>query len=108
ADLPFDADAQENPGDSALDCAKLAPLERGLPAHSAPLGLHFLGGSSLPARWSTGAVLPTHGSWDRTPPRPPAVLWFPWEGSARTLGNPTVLMGGFLGADRSRWGRPVD
>ena len=47
--LPFDADAQENPHGSVFDCAKLHPLERGLPAHSAPLGFHFLEGSRLPA-----------------------------------------------------------
>ena len=86
--LPFDADAQENPGGTVLDCAKLAPLERGLPAHSAPLGFHFLEGSSLPAPWTDGAVVVLHGSWDRTPPRPPAVLWLPWEAAAKTLGSP--------------------
>ncbi len=108
ADLPFDPDEQENPGGSALDCSKLAPLDRGLPAHSAPLGFHFLEGSRLPTPWSNGAVVAVHGSWDRTPPRPPALLWLPWEQARRTLGTPVPLVSGFQLANGSRWGRPVD
>lgn len=108
ANLPFDRDAQTNPKGSRRDCATLAPIQRGLPAHSAPLGLHFLEGSTLPARWTDGAVVAVHGSWDRDPPRPPAVLWLPWEASARTLGAPITLVGGFQEPNGTRWGRPVD
>ena len=46
------ANAQTNPGGTHLDCASLAPIAVGLPAHSAPLGMSFLEGSSLPATWS--------------------------------------------------------
>jgi len=106
--LRFDADAQTNPGGTALNCATLAPLERGIPAHSAPLGLTFLEGSALPAPWNGGAVVAVHGSWDRTPPRAPAVLWFPWEAATRTLGAEVLLVTGFQNADGSRWGRSVD
>jgi glucose/arabinose dehydrogenase len=108
ADVPFDADAQTNPGGTRLDCAKLQPIERGLPAHSAPLGFHFLEGSSLPAPWSDGAVVAVHGSWDRSPPRPPAILWMPWEPKQHTLGDPTAIVGGFQEANGNRWGRTVD
>jgi glucose/arabinose dehydrogenase len=108
ADLPFDPDAQTNPGDSALDCAALAPLERGIPAHSAPLGFHFLEGSRLAAPWSDGAVVAAHGSSDRTPPRAPALLWFPWEAAQRTLGSEVTLVAGFQTSAGERWGRPVD
>jgi glucose/arabinose dehydrogenase len=108
ANLGFDDDAQTNPGGSQLDCAKLAPLQRGLPAHSAPLGLQFLEGSALPDPWSHGAVLATHGSSGRTPPRPPAVLWFPWEQAGKTLGPQVELVSGFQAPDGTRWGRPVD
>jgi glucose/arabinose dehydrogenase len=108
ANLPFDADAGTNPNGSSFDCATLKPIERGLPAHSAPLGFHFLEGTRLPAPWSKGAVVAIHGSWDRTPPRAPAVLWFPWEAGQRTLGNQVDLVTGFQNADGARWGRPVD
>jgi glucose/arabinose dehydrogenase len=104
----FDDDAQTNAGGKVLNCAKLEHINRGLPAHSAPLGFHFLEGSKLPAPWRNGAVVGVHGSWDRTPPRAPAVLWMPWEGKARTLGSARTLVGGFQHSDGSRWGRAVD
>jgi glucose/arabinose dehydrogenase len=106
--LPFDNDAQTNSGGRALDCAKLAHINRGIPAHSAPLGFHFLKGSKLAAPWRNGAVVAVHGSWDRTPPRPPAVLWMPWQSKGRTLGPARTLVGGFQHSDGSRWGRAVD
>jgi glucose/arabinose dehydrogenase len=108
ANVPYTADVQTNAGGVHLDCAKLAPVERGIPAHSAPLGFHFLQGTTVPAAWRPGAALAVHGSWDRTPPRAPAVLWLPWEAKGRTLGAPRTLMGGFQNDDGSRWGRPVD
>jgi glucose/arabinose dehydrogenase len=108
ADLPFTNDQQTNPGGKQLDCAELIPLNRGLPAHSAPLGFHFLERTDLPARWTQGAILAVHGSWDREPPRAPAVLWLPWDAKAKTLGAPITLVGGFQNANGSRWGRPVD
>jgi glucose/arabinose dehydrogenase len=105
---PFDADVQTNAGGKVLNCAKLEHINRGIPAHSAPLGFHFLEGSKLPAPWRNGAVVGVHGSWDRTPPRAPAVLWMPWEAKTRTLGPARTLVGGFQHSDGSRWGRAVD
>jgi glucose/arabinose dehydrogenase len=105
---PFDADAQTNAGGKVLDCAKLPRINRAIPAHSAPLGFHFLTGSRLPAPWRDGAVVGVHGSWDRTPPRAPAVLWMPWEAKGHTLGPARTLVGGFQHSDGSRWGRAVD
>ena len=105
---PFDADVQTNAGAKTLNCAKLERIQVGIPAHSAPLGFHFLAGSKLPAPWRNGAVVGVHGSWDRTPPRPPAVLWMPWDSKTRTLGAPRTLVGGFQHPDGSRWGRAVD
>jgi glucose/arabinose dehydrogenase len=108
ANMPFDSDPQVNPGGRRLRCAKLPRIQRGIPAHSAPLGFHFLHHSKLPKRWAGGALLAAHGSWDREPPRPPAVLWLPWESRARTLGPAVTLVGGFQNRDGSRWGRPAD
>jgi len=106
--LRFDDDQQTNPGGNRLNCATLRPIDRGIPAHSAPLGFHFLEGSSLPRPWSGGAVVGVHGSWDRMPPRAPGILWLPWEASRHTLGPAITLVGGFQLADASRWGRTVD
>jgi glucose/arabinose dehydrogenase len=107
-ELSFVADAVTNPDERTLDCRTLKPLERGLPGHTAPLGLTFLHGSSIAAPWSEGAVLGAHGSWDRVPPRAPALLWLPWEAARHTLGEPITLLGGFQDASGARWGRPVD
>jgi glucose/arabinose dehydrogenase len=108
ADVPLIADAENNPDGSALDCASLPPIEVGLPAHSAPLGMSFLAGTKVPKPWSGGAVLAAHGSWDRQEPRPPAVLWLPWDAKRHTLLPAQTLVSGFQEADGERWGRPVD
>jgi glucose/arabinose dehydrogenase len=108
AGLPLVADAVTNPGGKRLDCSALPRVNVGLPAHSAPLGFHFLEGSRLPAQWSGGAVVTVHGSWDRQPPRAPAVLWMAWNPAARTLEPAVMLIGGFQDADGRRWGRPAD
>jgi glucose/arabinose dehydrogenase len=108
ADVPLVPNSVTNPGGTALDCAALPPVEVGLPAHNAPLGMTFLAGSKLPAPWSDGAVLAVHGSWNRQPPQPPAVLWLAWDAAARTLRPAVALAGGFENADGSFWGRPVD
>lgn len=107
--MAFSRDAETNANGSALDCGALLPVERGLPAHSAPLGFHFLANSALPADWRGGAVVATHGSNGHVPPLPGAVSWLPWNGS--TLGAAQDLITGFAtggGNDIDRWGRPVD
>ena len=108
ANVPFVADALTNPGSQHLDCAKLPKLQVGLPAHSAPLGLAFLEGSKTPAPWSGGAVVAVHGSWNRQPPRAPAVLWMAWSAEKHSLMPAVAMITGFQNADGSRWGRPVD
>jgi glucose/arabinose dehydrogenase len=107
-DIPLVADAVTNPRGTTLDCASLARINVGIPAHSAPLGFHFLEGSALPLPWSGGAVVAVHGSWNRQPPRPPAVLWMAWDATTHELEPSATLIAGFQNADGSRWGRPVD
>jgi glucose/arabinose dehydrogenase len=108
ANIPLVADSGTNPTGTALNCAKLAPIEVGLPAHSAPLGLTFLEGSKIPAPWSNGATVAIHGSWDRHPPRAPAVMWLPWNAEKDTLTPAVTLLSGFENSDGSYWGRPAD
>src|SRR6202050_2047764 len=108
ADVPLVAASVANPGGRELNCATLTPIEVGLPAHSAPLGMSFLENSAVPAPWSQGAVVAVHGSWNREPPQAPAVLWMAWNGAGHTLEPAVTLVGGFQNSDGSRWGRPVD
>jgi len=107
-DVPLIPDSVTNPGGNALDCGKLPPIEVGIPAHSAPLGMSFLEGTKVPAPWSGGAVVAAHGSWDRQEPRSPAVLWMRWDAKDHTLEPAKTLVTGFQNEAGERWGRPVD
>ncbi|MEU8817383.1 gluconolaconase [Actinoplanes sp. NPDC048796] len=98
---PFVRDFQMNPDGSKLDCAQLRPVEQGMGAHSAPLGLAFGEAGSL----GPGALVGIHGSWNRQPPREPEVSFFAWRDN--TLGPQQTILTGFQAGDGSRWGRPV-
>ncbi|MFI5954388.1 PQQ-dependent sugar dehydrogenase [Cryptosporangium sp. NPDC051539] len=100
---PLVRDVQTNADGSKLDCAKLPPVEQGMGAHSAPLGLSFA--PALAGGYGPGALVGIHGSWNRHPPRPPEVAFFAWRGN--TLGPQQTLLTGFQNPDGSRWGRPV-
>jgi glucose/arabinose dehydrogenase len=103
SDRPFVRDADLNANGSKLDCSALPPLEQGLPAHSAPLGLAFTK-TDLPGL-GAGALVGVHGSWNRQPPREPEVAFF----SSRdgSLGGQRTILSGFQSSNGSRWGRPV-
>lgn len=102
---PFVRDVQTNRDGSRLDCAALPPVEQGLGAHSAPLGLSFTTGTGLPAPYGAGALVGVHGSWNRQPPRAPEVSFFAFRDGR--LKDQQTLLGGFQSADGDRWGRPV-
>ena len=103
ADRPFVADPETNADGSRLDCASLPPVEQGMGAHSAPLGLSFA--DDLPAPYGSGALVGIHGSWNRQPPRPPEVAFFGWRDG--DLGDQQTLLSGFQDESGKRWGRPV-
>lgn len=105
ANLPFVRDVQTNPDGAQMDCASLRAVEQSMGAHSAPLGMGFVDGE-LPEPYARGALVGVHGSWNRQPPQPPEVSFYPWRDG--TLGDQQTLVGGFQNADGSRWGRPVD
>jgi glucose/arabinose dehydrogenase len=102
---PFVRDLQTNADGSKLDCAALPPVEQGMGAHSAPLGLSFATTPGLPGAYGPGALVGVHGSWNRKPPRPPEVSFFAWRDG--TLGPQQTLLTGFQNPDGTRWGRPV-
>jgi glucose/arabinose dehydrogenase len=102
---PFVRDIQNNPDGRKLDCASLPPVEQGMGAHSAPLGLSFATSPGLAGAYGPGALVGIHGSWNRHPPRAPEVSFFAWRGG--TLGPQQTLLTGFQNSDGSRWGRPV-
>jgi glucose/arabinose dehydrogenase len=101
----FTPDFQTNPGGKLRSCDDLKPIEVKLPAHNAPLGLHFVQAGEL-GDLPAGATLALHGSWNSHPPKQPGVVFMPWKDG--TLQAPTDLLRGFQPSENERWGRPVD
>jgi glucose/arabinose dehydrogenase len=77
-----------------------------LGAHTASLGLTFADGSSLPPRFSNGAFVGQHGSWNREPPSGYKVIFVPFEGGT-PAGKPVDVLTGFISAEGEALGRPV-
>ncbi|HEX6755804.1 MAG TPA: gluconolaconase [Mycobacteriales bacterium] len=109
-DLPYDRDVQLN-ADGQVDCAAAERIDTAIPAHSAPLGLTFLIGTSVPAALRTGAVVALHGSWNRTEPTGYKLVWFPWQADTaggRPGDQQDLVTGWSDGSSPGAWGRPVD
>lgn len=107
-DLGYVSQPVRNPDGAVLDCSTVDRTALGLPAHSAPLGFAFTHGSALPRSLARGALITSHGSWNRTPPREPSVVYSAWDDRRRTLTPPRALVTGFQNPDGTRWGRSVD
>jgi len=105
--LPFDADWETN-RDGQVDCSKMERISKGIKAHSAPLGLSFLQGSSFDAEYRDGAVVALHGCWNCTKLIGHKIIYFPWNNGAP--GDERDLVTGWVTdpVALERWGRPVD
>jgi len=104
---PFDLDVEQNPDGSHLDCSTADLINKGIQAHSAPLGLTFLQGTNAPTAYQSGAVVPLHGSWNRAAKTGYKVVYFPWDPSTQLPDVQMDLVTGWL-IGASNWGRPVD
>lgn len=83
-----------------------------LGAHTASLGLAWLGGEAeLPAPFAQGMLVGQHGSWNRDPLSGYKVIFVPFgsgETEGEPAGEPVDLLTGFLSDDESEaYGRPV-
>ena len=75
-------------------------------AHSAPLGLTFYTGQQFPQEYRGDLFVAFHGSWNRSVPTGYKVVRIPMnDGQPGPVSDFAV---GWLRADGSRWGRPVD
>ena len=74
--------------------------------HTASLGLVFYRGRLLPARYSGGAFIGQHGSWNRRPRSGYRVIFVPFA-NGRPAGKIEEVLTGFLDADGRARGRPV-
>jgi len=107
-EMPFDLDYDFN-RDGARPLASFDRISKGIPAHSAVLGLSFLQGTAFPAAYAQGVVMALHGSWNRATPTGYKVIYFPWDAATQRPGPQIDLVTGFVDANgRNPWGRPVD
>ena len=86
--------------------AKAIAPDYALGTHVAPLGLTFYEGTLLPARYSGGAFVGEHGSWNRRPRSGYKVVFVPFA-NGKPAGKPEDVLTGFVDADGNARGRPV-
>lgn len=78
-----------------------------LSSHVAPLGLHFYTGSALGEKYSGGAFISEHGSWDRSPLNGYRVSFVAFK-DGRPVGLPESAVSGFVSKDeKALYGAPV-
>ena len=77
--------------------------------HTASLGLAFAGDAKLGARFSNGAFVGQHGSWNRVPVSGYKVIYVPFGDTGFPLkgAKPVDVLTGFLNKDGQAQGRPV-
>ena len=86
--------------------AKALIPDYALGAHTASLGLAFYEGNLLPERYTGGAFVGQHGSWNREPRSGYKVIFVPFT-DGRPSGMPEDVLDGFVNADGEALGRPV-
>lgn len=104
--MPFDQDYDFN-ASGTVNCGTMEKINRGIQAHSAPLGLLFFQGTNVPTAYRNGAVVGLHGSWNRAQKTGYKVIYFPWDNTTQLPAAPIDLVKGWL-VGNSYWGRPVD
>jgi glucose/arabinose dehydrogenase len=106
--MPFDRDYQFN-ADGDVNCDAMDKINKGIQAHSAPLGLTFLQNTNFPSLYSNGVVVGLHGSWNRQKKTGYKIAYFPWDSTTNTPGDQIDLVSGWLVPEtQEAWGRPVD
>lgn len=109
-DMPYVPDIDNNEDEAVLDCDSLDRIDKGLPAHSAPLGMSFWEGTAAPDAYQNGALIGLHGCWNCSEPRGYKVVFLPLRTDNR-FDDPIDLVTGFLTDPQDKstvWGRPVD
>lgn len=98
-------DARVKPPKPDLVAKAIAP-DYALGAHTASLGLVFYTGNLLPKRFSGGAFIGQHGSWNRKPRSGYKVIFVPFRDGLPS-GPPEDILTGFVNEDGDALGRPV-
>jgi glucose/arabinose dehydrogenase len=105
--MPFAPNYKTNPDWSKYPESMFTRVDKGIQAHSSPLGIAFLQESKVPEPFHNGVALALHGSFDRSRKTGYKVIFFPWQ--AGRPGPQIDLVTGWLDDQtQSQWGRPVD
>lgn len=86
--------------------AKAVVPDYALGAHTASLGLAFYTARLLPQKYSGGAFVGQHGSWNRDPPSGYKVIFVPFA-AGKPSGMAEDVLTGFLDEKGNARGRPV-
>ncbi|MDB5762575.1 MAG: sugar dehydrogenase [Herminiimonas sp.] len=107
--MPYDRDAQLNPDGSMLDCDKIDRVAKGIPAHSAALGMSFLQNSGFPEMYRNALVTALHGCWNCSSLNGHKIALYPFKADGG-VGDEVDLVTGWVtdAKAKKRWGRPVD
>lgn len=89
-------------------CEEFTPPEVKFLAHSAALGIRFYTGTSFPAEYVNQAFVAQHGSWNRSKKSGYTLLSIHYPVKADEKPSYKIFAEGWLNADDSVWGRPVD
>ena len=82
--------------------------EYALGPHVAALGFVFTGeGARMGEKFSNGAFVAQHGSWNRKPPSGYNVVYVPFDARGNPSGRPVPVLGGFLTGEGTTRGRPT-
>ncbi len=107
--MPYVRDAQHNADGSKLDCSKLPRPAKGLPPHSAPLGMSFLPPQGMPKALAGGLAVALHGCWNCSSLNGHKVVLHRIDAQGKVADEADLVSGWLTDAKkRQRWGRPVD
>ena len=98
-------DTRVSPPEPKLVARAIKP-DYALGNHTASLGLAFYEGRLLPERYSDGAFIGQHGSWNRKPRSGYKVVFIPFS-NGQPSGPPQDVLTGFLSEHGEAQGRPV-
>jgi glucose/arabinose dehydrogenase len=105
--MPFAPNYKTNPDWSKYPESTFTRIDKGIQAHSSPLGIAFLQDSKVPEPFHNGVALALHGSFDRTRKTGYKVIFFPWQ-EGRPGPQIDLITGWLDDQSQSQWGRPVD
>lgn len=94
-------------GDAQHPCSDFVPPAQRMGPHVAPLGMEFYTGKMFPSNYKNQIFVAEHGSWNRTKKNGYQLSLVRIDDKGNSLGKEAFATG-WLEADDTAWGRPVD